>query len=158
MRTQQEIVDRINALEKIHPSELHKPNPQTLELIWCLDFEHAKPFLHKDITEMVWEKSTKPAKEYIKDFIETGWFLANNGAYALSHSDFSRMKSLLWLDNKEELLKKLDEPFHFFGKPFLYLLSNEYGINWRELDDNRWRSTHADIGLTADQAIALIFG
>jgi len=60
----------------------------------------------------------------------------------------------LWLDGKdwaEEI-----EDYEYYGKPQLVRICEEYGIDWRALDDNQWRNDEGGKAISADKALGTL--
>lgn len=158
MRTQQNILDRIAAIKAAGNDFF---GFQTADLVSYLDFEHAKPFLNAGTTAEEWGKSretlTSPA-DSIKSYMAFAWDKANNCRGLSAGRSVEHMKAWLWLDGKDELVAKLDGAYEYYGKPCLYLVCKEYGIDWQALDNDHWTNEEDGDGLSAAEAISLKLG
>lgn len=156
MRTQQEILDRIAAIKADDIFGF-----QSSDLIAYLDFEHAKPFINAGVTAEEWGtgRDTRPSPaDAIKSYMAFAWDKANNCRGLSAGRSVEHMKSWLWLDGKDELAAKLDGVYEYYGKPCLYLVCKEYGIEWTELDNDHWTNDEDSVGLNAGEAIAAKLG
>ncbi|MFX3575436.1 hypothetical protein [Ralstonia mannitolilytica] len=126
----------------------------TGDLVQALPFEAAKPFLKEGVTADQWTQSTDPEKE-IRDYMSFAWGKANNCRGLSAGRSVEHMQAWLWLDGKEELSKRLDDVYEFYGKPCLVLVCKEYGINWRALDDGNWTNSEDADGMSAEEALRM---
>ncbi len=149
MRTQKEIIARINSRKKedFLGWEIN-------EYILYLDYDHAKEFLKPESTQKQWEqKETKPPADAIKDYMPFAWDKANNCRGLSASRSICHMIAWLWLDGKDwpEL-----QDYQYFGKPQLVHICKEYGIDWETLDDGRWRNDESDKGISTDKALKVV--
>lgn len=124
----------------------------TSDLVQALPFQSAKPFLKDGVTEEQWKQSTEPAQE-IRDYMGFAWGKANDCRGLSASRSIDHMRAWLWLDGKDELSKRLDDVYEFYGKPCLVLICKEYGIDWRALDDGCWVNSEDEDGLSAEAAL-----
>ncbi len=145
-RTQDEIAARINSRK-----EHDLLGFEVGEYANYLDYAHAKEFLKPDVTQKQWQKiETKSPEGVIKDYMHFAWEKANDCRGISAGRSISHMIAWLWLDGKDwpEI-----EDYQFYGKPQLVRICKEYGINWRALDDNLWRSSESGKAISADEAL-----
>ncbi len=149
MRTQDEIVARIRDRRKHDLLGF-----EVSEYIDYLDYAHAKEYLKGDTTEERWEKvrkETKTPEETIKDYMPFAWDKANNCRGISAGRSIQHMVAWLWLDGKE--WAEEIEDCEYYGKHQLVRICREYGIEWRDLDDNRWTNEEGEKGISADEAL-----
>ncbi len=150
IKTQQQIVNRINAIKKDDFFGW-----QTGDLIGYLDFEHAKPFLKDDATAEQWEdaREKRSPKERIDDYMEFAWDKANNCRGISAGRSLEHMKAWVWLDGGNDLLDILSQDYDHYGKPHLVAICEHYGINWRALDNDEWVNHEDAAPKTASQVL-----
>ncbi len=149
MKTQDEIVTRIRDRKGQDPLGF-----ETSEYLDYLDFAHAKEFLKPEVTPEQWEEVYSKAKtpeDAIKDYMPFAWDKANNCRGISASRSISHMIAWLWLDKKD--WSEIDD-YEYYGKPQLLRICEEYGIDWRALDDNHWTNDEGENGISADEAIA----
>lgn len=146
-RTQDEIVARIKQIKRNRAFEY-----QSSDLLMFLTFENAKPWLKENVTAEKWQHLTDPVK-CIRDYMEFAWDKANDCRSLSADRSVEHMRAWLWLDGKDELSDRLDEVYEFYGKPCLVLVCQEYGIDWRELDNDRWVNCEDGPSITAEKAL-----
>lgn len=122
------------------------------DLIRALPFEAAKPFLTEEATADQWVQSTDPAGE-IRNYMEFAWDKANGCRGLSAGRSVEHMQAWLWLDGKEELSRRLDDVYEFYGKPCLALVCKEYDIKWAQYDDGRWGNDEGGPFYTAEEAL-----
>lgn len=122
------------------------------DLIQALPFEAAKPFLKDEVTEDQWVQTTDPESE-IRNYMDFAWGKANGCRGLSAGRSVEHMQAWLWLDGKDELSKRLDDVYEFYGKTCLALVCKEYGIDWRQYDDGEWRNDECSHAYNAEQAL-----
>ena len=150
MRSQDEIVARMEArkLSDLFGFEVG-------EYVNYLDYANAKEFLKPDTTKEQWEENkSKPPDEVIRAYMPFAWEKANDCRGISANRSIMHMIAWLWLDGKDWLDKEADENYRYYGKPQLVRICEEYSINWRVLDDNRWRNDEDSKPISADKAMA----
>jgi len=147
-RTQQEILDRI---KKISEDDFF--GFQTGGLINFLTFDNAKKWLKEGVNSEEWEQDTDPIK-CIKDYMPFAWDKANNCRGLSASRSIEHMKAWLWLDGKDDLVGQMDDLYQYYGKPCLRVICEEYGIDWKSLDNNEWVNNEYDNPKTAEKARA----
>jgi len=131
MRTQEEILKRIEAREK-HDSLGFEKN----EYIYFLDYEHAKPFLKDDAKPENWRQEKRAPAEIIKNYMKFAWEKANDCRGISAGRSIMHMVAWLWLDGRDYFLKKNNiENYEYYGKPQLIKICDLYGIDWKKYDD-----------------------
>ena len=121
-----------------------------------LDFAHAKEFLKLEATEQAWVEGMKKLKspsDEIKKYMPFAWDKANNCRGISTNLSIEHMIAWLWLDGKDWLRKEYEEHYEYYGKPLLVKICEEYGINWKALDNNHWTNSEDGKGITAKQAL-----
>ena len=151
MKTQEQIVERIKEIE-----ENDFFGYETNDLITYLDFEHAKQFIKEEKQaelEQTWkdDKPKDPAEE-IKEYMSFAWDKANNCRGLSADRSISHMSAWLWLDGKEELAEEIRD-YQYYGKPQLVKICQEYGIDWKQYDNDSWKNEEFDDGITAEQVL-----
>ena len=133
-RSQQEIMDRFNAIEDTDLFGF-----QRSDLIDYMIYDHAKPYLNDSVLREEWEgrKYLSPV-DRIKEYMPFAWDKANNCRGLSSIRSIEHMKAWLWLDGNDELADKLEAVYEYYGKPCLVLICREYGIDWEALDNDEW--------------------
>ena len=148
-RTQDEIVARIRT-RKNHDFL----GFEVVEYVNYLDYAHAKEFLKRKSTEKQWgEVEAKSPENVIKDYMPFAWDKANGCRGISASRSIEHMVAWLWLDGKDWLEKDYDENYQYYGKPQLVRVCEEYGIDWRALDNDRWRNSEDGKAISADEAL-----
>lgn len=122
------------------------------DLIQALPFEAAQPFLKEGMTADQWVQCTDPAGE-IRNYMPFAWDKANGCRGLSAGRSVNHMQAWLWLDGKDELAKRLEDVYEFYGKPCLVLVCKAYDIDWRALDDGIWRNDEDSDGMSAESAL-----
>ena len=112
-RTQEQILVRIKEIESDDFFGF-----QTSDLIQFLTFENAKPWLKEGVAAEQWEQGVDPV-ELIKDYLPFAWDKANNCRGLSAGRSLEHMKAWVWLDDKPDLLKQIEEDYEYYGKPHL---------------------------------------
>lgn len=128
-------------------------------LLEALPLAHALPFLHVGAhTPETWSQIHTGTREQLLDgirgYLPYTWQKTNAFRVSSIMRSRSHFAGLVWLLGPEadELTERLldPEPEHG-GKHELVDLCELVGMNWRELDDDKWRSAADEPGLPADQ-------
>lgn len=131
MRTQEEIVKRFHE-RKANDMLGFEVN----EYIPYLDYEHAKPFLKKDVGEEEWKQEKMTPVEKIKDYMKFAWEKANDCRGISAGRSISHMIAWLWLDGQDKFLEENNtEEYEYYGKPQLVKICELYKIDWKQWDD-----------------------
>lgn len=176
MRTPQETIDRINALEA-DGSDIWGVERE--RLLGSLPLQHAQQWLEEGRwTEETWNaqriRTDDMVRGQIVDYLPYAWAMAN----ALKRPSVLRaigyFSGLLWLigpnhdelrtaispDNEPETVKIEGEKVidmrpktDYFGKPALVAVSDALGFNWRAEDNDQWRNSVEEEPVTAEQAL-----
>ena len=146
-RTQDEILARIKELE---PKDFF--GDQCSDLVQFLTFENAKPWLKEGVTSEQWQQLTDPVK-CIRDYMKFAWGKANDCRGLSARRSVQHMQAWVWLDGKDELADRLEDVYEFYGKPCLVLVCQEYGIDWKELDNDSWVDYEDGPSITAEEAL-----
>lgn len=151
MRTQQEILDRINIAK-----ERDWLGTEISDLVMFLDYENAKLFLKDGITSEEWEATISKVpfpSDQIKSYLPFAWDKANNCRGISAGRSLSHMMAWLWLDGNDDLAKECED-YDMYGKRQLVKISEAYGVDWRQLDNDRWSNNESGDGMTADEALS----
>ena len=132
MRTQEEVVKRINERKKndMFGWELNG-------YIHYLDYKHAKPFLKDSVKEEDWTQEKISPVEGLKSYMPFAWEKANGCRGISAGRSLAHMVAWLWLDGRDYFLKEwhnLDH-YEYYGKPQLIAICDLYGIDWEQYDD-----------------------
>lgn len=135
-RTEAEIVARIEE----HAEKFFDFTAE--DLLPYLSYAKAKPYINAETTEEDWagivERNRKPPAEVILDYLPFAWEKANNCRGLSAGRSVNHFETWLWLDGKEELASRLSQVYEYYGKTCLVLVSEEYGFNWLEYDNDKW--------------------
>lgn len=135
-RTDQEIIDRIEVLNEIDPFGFSQP-----DLILCLPFESAKPFLRPDTTAEEWgdpkPRDAESVKERMLEYMPFAWEKANGNRGISAARSMLHMGAWLWLLGMDEAADQIQE-YEFYGKPWLRAICEHFGWDWKQWDDGRW--------------------
>lgn len=129
MRTQQEILDRI---EEVKNDDLF--GTQRQDLIVYLTFDNAKPFLVDGVTADQWPEENKSPKEIMIEYMPFAWDKANDKRGLSALRSMEHYTSWLWLDGDEVLYKTLFD-YEYYGKPQLIEICKYLGIDHLQYDD-----------------------
>ena len=151
-RTQQQIVQRINEIAKEDMFGW-----QTNDLIFYLDYDHAKEFIRQEVDAEEWANicggvPLDPVAS-IRNYMSFAWDKANNCRGISAGRSIEHMKAWLWLDEQDDLLAFIEKGYDYYGKPQLVKVCEHYGIDWRALDNNEWVNNEDETPLTADEAL-----
>lgn len=157
MRTQQEILKRINTIQNNEDLlfDAYGVDAYKTDLLGYLEYKYAKPFIRKDITEEYWKRNCSPDPLVeIKIHMPFAWEEANN-CRKLSVS-LVDMVAWVWLidnDFYNKLKKSVEDNYECYGKPQLVLICEQYDIEWKKLDNDKWVNSEDDIPLTAKEVL-----
>lgn len=135
MRTQEEIVSRINSSE----SEDFM-GTQRSDLLGFLEFQNAKEFLKPEATEEDWAKVYKSTDADVKkemlDYMEFAWGKANDMRGLSAGRSIDHYTAWIWLLGDEELQKKFEETeYEHYGKEKLIVVCEHFGWDYKKWDD-----------------------
>jgi len=140
MKTQEQIVERINQNKATDFFGFG-----TQDLIWSLDFEHAKPFLADDFIKKVEAGEEKwvdlPTDESVKaeitKYLDFAWdkCLGHRGISA--GRSIAHFVSWCWLIGDDEAVAFLEDESNYvpYGAPCLAYLSKRYGFEMPDSED-----------------------
>lgn len=139
MRKQNEILDKIKEIEKSGADFL---GYERGDLIQRLDFDNAKDYLKKGVTEEEWEgereKLKTPSKQ-IKDYMGFAWGKANDCRGISAQRSISHFLAWIWLDGEDDLYEEIYNEYmynyHYYGKPILEKICTHYSIDFSKYDD-----------------------
>lgn len=126
------------------------------DLIECLPFDAAKPFLKPECTSDDWEPKARDAdsvKERMRDYMSFAWDKANNRRGISACRSLQHMQAWLWLLGEDEASGKFLDDYSHYGKPQLRAICEAFGWDWREWDDGRWTSDEMAEGLSPPEII-----
>jgi hypothetical protein len=130
MRTNEEIVARI---EKLRPSDFL--GFATQDLIFALDYEHAKPYLNEGVTAGEWKSEPRDRDAVVAkmlDYMPFAWDKANNCRGISASRSIAHYMSWIWLAGDD--LGDLGD-FEFYGKGELRKICAHYGWDADQWDD-----------------------
>jgi hypothetical protein len=152
MKTEQEILDRIEAIKK---DDFF--GSQSQELISYLSFDNAKPYLVEGTKAQDWkprENAPDAIKGEMRGYLSFAWEKANDQRGLSASRSIDHMRAFLWLLGEDTLLERMDTAYEFYGKPCLVLCSELCGFDWRAHDDGCWSNNEGDEGTTAERGLA----
>lgn len=128
MRTQEEIVSRINGLKNDFFGF------ETSDLVNFLTFENAKPWLKEDVGPEKFKTETMTPKEVMADYMEFAWEKANDKRGLSAARSMIHYHTWLWLDGNEELSREMLE-YNCYGKENLIKVCQYLGLDHSKWDD-----------------------
>ena len=130
MRTDQEIIDRINARKEVDFFGF-----ELTDLLIRLPFELAKPFLNPDVKGEDWKVQPRDRDSVLKEMLEYmpfAWDKANNCRGLSAVRSMSHYTAWVWLAGDD--LGDLTE-YEFYGKDNLVKICDHYGWDSSQWDD-----------------------
>ena len=130
MRTDQEIIDRINARKEVDFFGF-----ELIDLLIRLPFELAKPFLNPDVKGEDWKVQPRDRDSVLKEMLEYmpfAWDKANNCRGLSAVRSMSHYMAWVWLAGDD--LGDLTE-YEFYGKDNLVKICDHYGWDSSQWDD-----------------------
>ena len=152
-RTQEQIVARIKSI-----ADDDFFGWQTNDLMVFLDYDNAKEFLKDEITADKWAEVTADRKtpaQQIIDYLPFAWDKANNCRGISAGRSIEHMQAWVWLDSKDDLLAKIEGDYEYYGKAHLVAISEQYGVDWRSLDNGEWVNNEDDSPKTAADVLGV---
>lgn len=129
MRTDQQIVERIEALKR---SDLF--GFKTSDLVMALDAEHARPFCKEDADLSEWKptaRTPEEAKAVVLDYMPFAWEKANHCRGLSAMRAMDHMNSWVWLAEEDALLAALEgTDYTHYGKTHLRAICEHFGWDW----------------------------
>ena len=128
MRTQQEIVDRI---ERVKADDFF--GFETSDLLVALDYQHAKPYLKPECTEVQWNQNREPytpenCRKQIREYLDFAREKADNGRGLSASRSQSHFRAWIWLACDDEVLARVEAVGYApYGKPKLRVIEAHYG-------------------------------
>jgi hypothetical protein len=132
MRSQSEIVSRI---ESINEGDFF--GFRTSDLVYFLDFEHAKPYLQPTVTAATWTPNPSDRDSILKameEYMEFAWDKANNGRGISAGRSMDHYTEWVWMLGDEDVIGDLRE-YEYYGKDNLVKLCEHYGWDHTKWDD-----------------------
>lgn len=147
MKTDQEILARIEEVE--HDDWM---GTQRGDLVVRLPWALAKPYLREDteLDEAKWEQGRKELlapMDLIKDYLPFAWDKANNCRGLSAGRSLEHIKTWLWLEGYDKLVKDHFETYDMYGKLQLVVASSLVNFDWAAADNKRWANDEDGDGL-----------
>lgn len=155
-RTEQEILAEIDRLYDDDEKDLFGFKCDVL--LSYLPFNIAKPYLEESITDDEFNSKIackKSPEQMICSYMPFAWEKANDCRGLSAIRSIERIAVLLWLDKKDKFYDLFCMGFEYYGKTHLVPVCEEYGINWRELDNGKWQNNEEQKPKSADKALSL---
>lgn len=161
-RTHPEIVARLRLVLANNPDPF---GVEPSRLLDALPFELAKEWLRPEVTAESWEQQTgrlrtlDDVKRAAVDYLPFAWAKANEARNSASSiRSAAHFRGLAWLTGDDALIGKMQgNPCEWDAKRVLVAASEFFGVDWRPLDNGKWRRTPNDEApLTAEQALATL--
>ena len=130
MRTDQEIIDRINARKEVDFFGF-----ELTDLLIRLPFELAKPFLNPDFKGEDWKVQPRDRDSVLKEMLEYmpfAWDKASNCRGLSASRSMCHYMAWVWLAGDD--LGNLTE-YEFYGKDNLVKICQHYGWDSSQWDD-----------------------
>lgn len=130
MRTDKEIIERVNAI-----SHSDFFGFESADLITCLPFNSAKPFLKEGVTEEEWQPDPRDRESVLKrmvDYMPFAWEKANNERGISAGRSMSHYSAWIWLAGDD--LGNLNR-YNYYGKDNLVKICEFYGWDSSQWDD-----------------------
>ena len=130
MRTDQEIIERINSVK-----EGDWLGTQQSDLIACLSFGAARPYLKDGVTEDEWKPLARDRDSVITrmlDYMPFAWDKANNERGLSAGRSMDHYQSWVWLagDDLGDLTR-----CQYYGKENLCRICEKYGWDAKQWDN-----------------------
>lgn len=156
-RTQEEILARVQEEQ----DKLFLFNFAFQDLLVYLTFENAKAYLNDDVKVSSWwqeDDIVVTPRDEILGYLPFAWEKANNCRGLSAIRSIQHLVTWVWLDGNDELYEWVsdDENYRMYGKPILYRVSEAYGFDWKEHDNDQWTNYEGDEGLSASTVINLL--
>ena len=140
MRTDAEILAKIESIEN-DPRDIF--GFVKSDLICCLAFEQAKPFMESVVTfkKDTWEPMARDRDGVLadmKEYMTFAWNKANNCRGLSACRSLMHMQAWLWLLGEDEVAYILTRDYSCYGKPELRAICEHYGWEWEPLDNRSW--------------------
>lgn len=130
MRTDDEIIAEINKLGKIDIV-----GAGVLDLVHCLPFDKASPFLHPEVTEASWvldSRDPSAVEARMREYMPFAWKKANERRSLSAMRSMFHFTAWIWL--AEDDLGDLIE-YQCYGKDNLVKICEYYGWDASKWDD-----------------------
>ena len=151
MRTDEEILARIEAVK----DQDWLLGTQTEDLVIRLPFEKAKPWLRDEVVEEKWESAPRDPdaiRAIIRDYMPFAWDKANGCRGISAGRSLQHMSAWLWLMGYTAAADQILDYDHY-GKPWLRAICDEFGWDWRQWDDERWRQNELADGTSPPETV-----
>lgn len=131
------------------------------DLIGCLPYKEARPFLKEGVTEAEWKPEPTDRDSVvarIQAYMEFAWGKANDRRGLSAARSLDHMRAWLWLAGEDDLHDAMMRYDHtHYGKPALRAICEHFGWDWAQWDDDRWTSSELDEGVPANEVERLDF-
>lgn len=151
MRTQQQILDKLKSRQLEQRFIDWFPD----DVIIFLEYDNAKPFIKEDITREGWatmtanKKTDDDIRTMIIEYLPFAWDKANNCRGISASRSIDHFEAWTWLLGHDIDFSK----YRMYGKHHLVTISELFGVDWRALDDGKWRNSEEGSYITADEAL-----
>lgn len=134
MRTQEEIVDRIESLKGTDFFGF-----EVSELVSLLEYRFALPYLRTGTTVEIWEpmrdeNTEASVRGEMKSYLEFAWDKAKNFRRISADRSMGHYRAWFWLLGDDEMVKAL-EHHEYYGKDHLVKITKFLGLNPADYDD-----------------------
>lgn len=132
MRTQKQIVDKIESIKKNDFFGF-----QTSDLVFHLEYEHAKQYLNEGVTADQWKQMSPDRDSILKemqDYMPFAWDKANNFRGLSAGRSMSHYMAWVWLAGDEANFGDLED-YEYYGKDNLVRICKFYGWDSSQWDD-----------------------
>lgn len=144
MRTQEEIVEKINGLRKNPVADIF--GVMISDLLIYLDYDHAKDFLKKSVTRKTWNKDSSPkTKENVlkemAEYMEFAVGKAEDERGLSANRSINHYQAWVWLIDlnfSEWLEKEYEDNYCDYGLPILNKIQEyiDKETNMNEVEGN----------------------
>lgn len=133
MHTQEQILQRIEDIKSTDFSGAERG-----DLIDFLNFDNAKKFLKKGVTEDQWKTKSlteESIKHEVAKYLPFAWKKANDMRGFSANCSIDHMKAYAWLLG-DDILKRLENiEYEHYGKEMLVFMSDLVGFDWKSHDN-----------------------
>ncbi len=137
MRTDEEILARIDVVDG-----LDLLSTEACDLLSCLSFEAARPWLKDTAPEEGWKVSARDESsvtQEMREYMGFAWDKANNCRGISAGRSIAHMCAWLWLLGMDAAAEQIRE-YELYGKPQLRAICEHFGWDWRQWDNGRWQN------------------
>ncbi len=114
------------------------------EYISVLDYQNAKPFLNKSVTEDVWniqkqEYTVENILFTMQDYMDFAWGKANNCRGISANRSIKHYIAWIWLTGEDDFHKTICDEYknnyQHYGKEILIMICDHYRWDWKQYDN-----------------------